>query len=1100
MHPDSPSWIAQLDPKACGVNHADLLIRHQPSAPLQFLTDVLAVDAGHRNWTTAARGFLREGDFAAAAKCAQYSGDLALSDAVQAQYLARRKNMQQSLEDLFRMARDIERAIGKIPAIQEARSWLDLSSEILAQLPLPQLGMPADLLSVGPQPLADFEEAQATAQRQLALAQKESQHKQEERKRQIRELSRKANALADDLLLDGIQPGQAVQVERLSERARSAVREWDLDKLAVAYELLKRLSGGQSISDEDLGSESAPGPASEPGVATGSGTGEGVGFSPLAAMGEPELGGPRIRLSDLSDLVQQDLERAQGKNAPPVDIQPSDPLDFEKKGLEQQYAWAKSGAANEIPTAMSQYLLSWAKLNLLDRRYDRALTLFGDALRWLCLTETEKRARDVAMWGLLLSLAAPYLSREEKQSALTTRNLSSLCERKIGYFPLLRIEQMGLIPELAHHIVRLAWPAAGNIVRTYLLSYFGMRGVAATEFAAAVAETVTTRPELALPLLALLYDDQLPEPQLGNLLRQRASALPPLINARQQREFCLQLREVLLPYADDWELVASVAEVMQQQAKRLQQRQPTERSWRIVQDLLSPEVTLVEGARLLIRLRSEASASLRGVSTVARLLAEPRVDAKPFHGVLVPLEPLAVVEPNVVYERAIEICRFDEELCTSLFLEIQHSAHSEDGTERLLDARNRFFSLRLSPPRPGATPELNPYTFGLPIKNPNSIFGREQKINEICDILIGRDQDNAVLVHGDRKIGKTTLLTALLKHKRITSRYVPLSIDLEKIPDHCESTTFYFQYLVQPIQQKLREMGLSPVSCPEATLLRAPEQVFEDFFRQVDRVLAANNQRLLLVLDEFERVVSLVDQSSQSTSSTGRRGLGPEVLAALRAVIQPARCISLILAGVTYLLRRHTIRHNDRLARFGAEIELLPLDENGAELLVKLPPRGQYEVTPSAVELILKDTARQPYLIQKLCNHLYSDMVRCQSRLATAADVHRILERMARDAGGFVHLLEPIQSAQDFRLIQAMATIQSGRLYVRMQDLMRQLRREAGKSDEVAVRQRLFELAEHVPSVVERHQISPYQFRLTVGLFARFLRQQPESRAPFYLD
>lgn len=1100
MHPESPSWIAQLVPEDCGVPNLGLLIRHLPDAPLQFLTDLLAVDAGRRDFTSAAKEYLLQCDFAAAAKCAQQIANPSLSEEIQNRYSSWLKSSRQSLYELQRRARDISKESGQLSSLGDAQVWIDIAADALQDLPPMRQGMLADLASVSKKQLSDFDEACAQAQRQLAQAQRESQQKQEERKRHLREVSRKINDLADDLLLDRAQPAQAAQIERLLERAGSAKTERNLEKLTRIHELLKVISGGQTISDEEIGPSRTTPWDSDPALPRLLSAPSTALLSKAVSVTSTEYGIPRLELTDLSELVQQDLERTHGKLDSPADssMQSSEPLDFDKQSLEQQYARAKPGAANKDFRAMSQYLLSWAKLNLLSKRYNRALTLFGDALRWLSQNDAEKRSADVAMWGLLLSLGAPYLPKEEQQLALAPANLSELCERKIGHFPLLRMEQMGLIPELAQHIVRLGWPTAGKVLRAYLLSYFAMRSVAAAEFAAETANAIVSVPDVALPLLALLYDDQLPDREPGMLLSQLESSVPSLADVSQKREYCTQLREMLLPFADDWDLVASVTDALQHLAKRLQKQSSSERRWSITHELLSTEVTLVDGARLLIRLKLEGSVPLRGVSTTARLLNGARVDAKSFDGVLAPLEPLALVEPGVIYELAIELRRFDDELCTSLYLELTSSAHAEDGADRVLEARNRFFSVRFNSQRSGTSSALNPYTFGLPIKNPDSIYGRAQTINQICDTLIGRDQDNAVLVHGDRKIGKTTLLSALIEDPRITKRYVPLTIDLEKIPDYCENSTFYLQYLVQPIQQKLREIGLGTIQCSEAALQRSPEQVFEEFFRQADRVLQANSRRMLLILDEFERVMALVEQASEGAKPAGHRGMGPEVLAALRAAVQPARCISLVLSGVTYLLRRHTVRLNDRLARFGAEIELQPLDENGAQLLVRLPPRGQYDVTPSAVELILRETARQPYLIQKLCHQLYADIVRCHSRLATIADVQRVLGRMARDAGGFVHLLEPIQSTQDFRLIQAMAMLQSGRQFVRLKDIMRQLQRESGKLEEHAVRQRLSELAEQVPSVIERHPAT-HQLRLTVPLFARFLRQQPESRAPFYI-
>lgn len=344
----SPQWTTLLDLEAVGLKGMDLLLRHQSHGLL--LGDLLSVDAERRNWIIAARDFLKRGEFVAAARCTQQTTDAALVEEIETAYQSRRKQYQQNVEELYRQARDIERVAKELQELTLARGFLEMATESLEKLPLLRPGVVVQLATLSNQALSDFDVACAEAEMLLQKAQQEALSRQEKQKGEIRQLSKQIHQLIDELLLDEIQTGV---VQRLGERARNALMRRDIDELRQVQTLLNRVQSGQSLRDDEvgdaLGSDSGLAPVSR--MLGGSLAGS------IVEKATAENTNSRPRLADLSMLVQQDLERAQNQGSALSELPPIEPLDFERRVLEQQYAQVKPLAANQDTKAMSQYLL-----------------------------------------------------------------------------------------------------------------------------------------------------------------------------------------------------------------------------------------------------------------------------------------------------------------------------------------------------------------------------------------------------------------------------------------------------------------------------------------------------------------------------------------------------------------------------------------------------------------------------------------------------------------------------------------------------------------------------------------------------------------------
>ena len=63
-----------------------------------------------------------------------------------------------------------------------------------------------------------------------------------------------------------------------------------------------------------------------------------------------------------------------------------------------------------------------------------------------------------------------------------------------------------------------------------------------------------------------------------------------------------------------------------------------------------------------------------------------------------------------------------------------------------------------------AQPLTNPYVAGNPVTGERMFFGREDVFTWVRDNLIGRYQDHVLVLHGERRTGKTSILYRMARH------------------------------------------------------------------------------------------------------------------------------------------------------------------------------------------------------------------------------------------------------------------------------------------------------------------------------------------------
>ena len=286
------------------------------------------------------------------------------------------------------------------------------------------------------------------------------------------------------------------------------------------------------------------------------------------------------------------------------------------------------------------------------------------------------------------------------------------------------------------------------------------------------------------------------------------------------------------------------------------------------------------------------------------------------------------------------------------------------------------------------------------------LFGREAAIEEICRQLRSDSQANVVLLEGNRRTGKTSILKRL-QDPEVLPDWITVNCSLQGGEGHASKTGLptnaVFRLMARDIGRAAHAAGIRVwfpdmpppdpgkpfwVSFPKA-LRRAfsedpPFETFELFLQTV--IEAARPRRILLMLDEFDKLQEGIDAEVTS----------PQVPENIRYLLHTYPEFSAILAG-SRRIKRLREEYWSALFGFGHRVPVSGLQLEDARLLVTQPVDGRLVYVPEARDLVVGLCARQPFLIQSLCNRIFESAARSKRRTITVDDVNTAAEAMTED-------------------------------------------------------------------------------------------------------
>ena len=184
-------------------------------------------------------------------------------------------------------------------------------------------------------------------------------------------------------------------------------------------------------------------------------------------------------------------------------------------------------------------------------------------------------------------------------------------------------------------------------------------------------------------------------------------------------------------------------------------------------------------------------------------------------------------------------------------------------------------------------PLANPYVVGSPVTQSAMFFGQQDVFDFVRQTLVGRHQDNVIVLYGQRRTGKPSVLYQMRHH--MDPAYMPILIDLQGIS--LDSLSSFFRELAITIQRQLRRDWDIQVPRPEReAFVENPLEFFEEGF--LNTVWEAIGDRhLLLMIDEALRLEEQVQSGK----------LEPQVFDHIRSLVQHSLRLNFIFSVGTRL-------------------------------------------------------------------------------------------------------------------------------------------------------------------------------------------------------
>ena len=276
------------------------------------------------------------------------------------------------------------------------------------------------------------------------------------------------------------------------------------------------------------------------------------------------------------------------------------------------------------------------------------------------------------------------------------------------------------------------------------------------------------------------------------------------------------------------------------------------------------------------------------------------------------------------------------------------------------------------------SPAVNPYIAGNPVTGEAMFFGRTDVFSFISANLIGRHQDNILVLHGQRRTGKTSVLYQM--HRCIDPSYLPILIDIQGMT--LEGMKGFLWELAYTIQRGLRRPYGVHLPRPERQdYAEDPRHQFQEvFLTQVQQ--AIGDKRLLLMFDES---VLLYDKVSSGD-------LEADVFRYLSSLMQHRASLTFLFTVGSKLEQMQ--REFSTLFRVALYKEISFLDHESTAELITIPVQEHYQYAPEAVDRIIKTTSGHPYYTQLLCHELFNHWQQTRFEVATTEHVDLVLPQV----------------------------------------------------------------------------------------------------------
>jgi len=244
---------------------------------------------------------------------------------------------------------------------------------------------------------------------------------------------------------------------------------------------------------------------------------------------------------------------------------------------------------------------------------------------------------------------------------------------------------------------------------------------------------------------------------------------------------------------------------------------------------------------------------------------------------------------------------------------------------------------------------LNPYVAGNPVGDSPAFVGRADVLREVVRVL-RRPQDNAIVLYGQRRIGKTSILQHLAARLPDEGPYHPVYFDLQ---DKAE----------RPLARVLGDLARTIAHAqgqPDPDLGDDPEIAFRDEWLPVVLADLSEGCSLALLFDEFDVLADPKKEQAAAAFFPYLRGLLASDPERLQFAFVIGRNVEDLANIALSLFKGTPAKRVSLLSR-----------EDTADLVRLSQANGTLRWPEEAVERVWQLTNGHPFLTQQLCSHVW---------------------------------------------------------------------------------------------------------------------------------
>jgi uncharacterized protein YkwD len=274
---------------------------------------------------------------------------------------------------------------------------------------------------------------------------------------------------------------------------------------------------------------------------------------------------------------------------------------------------------------------------------------------------------------------------------------------------------------------------------------------------------------------------------------------------------------------------------------------------------------------------------------------------------------------------------------------------------------------------------VNPYIAGNPVTGTEMFFGRDDVFVFVQQALTGQHRDNVIVLYGQRRTGKTSVLYQM--HRHLEPRYLCVLVDLHGLA--LKGLSGFVWELANTIASVLRKdykIELPRLKNRAEFLADARNSFENEFLPQV--WTAIGERHILLMLDEAIRL--------QEQIQTGE--LENEIFEYLRHLMQHHERLNFLFSlgsGLEEMEKEYAF-----LFSVGLYKKISFLDRGAARALITQPIKDYYQVEPAAIDRVMQITSGHAYYTQLVCHSIFNRWQQDHQSPITAQAVDAILDEV----------------------------------------------------------------------------------------------------------